>query len=259
MSIFILPSFPRSKSAFKPHERTKMEDMRLNSMRLSLSMLRQPCVILASALLFSAPAFGQFSAPPNTGTAFKDTSMIKPPAGARVAIYEFEDLECPACAHAFPIVHAAIEHYKIPLVRHDFPLTMHVWSRDAAITARYIQDKIDPKAAEEFRRSVFASQTAIASKDDLQRYTQKYFQSHGWAMPFVIDPTGQFAKEVKADYDLGMKIGLNETPTIFVVTQKNWVQIKDINLLYQTIDTALAQAPAPAVNSNLKHASGPQK
>jgi protein-disulfide isomerase len=236
--------------------------MRLNSMHLSISLLRQPCVILASVLLLSAPAFGQFSAPPNAGNSFKDTSMIKPPAGARVAIYEFEDLECPACARAFPIVHAAVEHYKIPLVRHDFPLSMHVWSRDAAITARYIQDKIDPKAAEDFRRAVFAAQTSIASKDDLQRFTQKYFQSHGWAMPFVIDPTGQFAKEVQVDYDLGVKIGLTQTPTIFVVTQKNWIQIIDINLLYQTIDTALAQAPAAAAttpNSKLKHATGTQK
>ena len=46
---------------------------------------------------------------------YKDTSVLKPPAGARVAIYDFEDLECPACAHAFPIVHAAVERYHIPL------------------------------------------------------------------------------------------------------------------------------------------------
>jgi protein-disulfide isomerase len=230
-------------------------------MRLhSISLLSQPRLILAAALLLSLPAFGQFSAPPNSGNTFKDTSMLKPPAGAPVAIYEFEDLECPACARAFPIVHAAIDHYKIPLVRHDFPLAMHVWSRDAAIIARYIQDKIDPKTAEDYRRAVFAAQTSIASKDDLQRFTQKFFQSHGHPMPFVIDPTGQFAKEVQADYDLGVKIGLTQTPTIFVVTQKNWIQIIDVNLLYQTIDTALAQAPAATTpNSKLKHATGPQK
>ena len=224
-----------------------------------ISLLRQPRLFLAAALLLSAPAFGQFSAPPNSGTTFKDTSMLKPPAGAPVAIYEFEDLECPACAHAFPIVHAAVDHYKIPLVRHDFPLTSHIWSRDAAITARYIQDKIDPKAAEEYRRSVFASQSSIASKDDLRNFTQKYFKSHGQAMPFVVDPTGQFSKEVQADYDLGMKLGVSQTPTILVVTQKNWVQIMDVNLLYQTIDTALAQASTSTPNSKLKHATGPQK
>lgn len=225
-------------------------------------MLAHPRLLLAAALLLATPAFSQLSAPPNTANAFKDTSMVKPPAGARVAIYEFEDLECPACSHAFPIVHAAIEKYKIPLVRHDFPLRMHIWSRDAAITARYIQDKISPQAAEEYRRAVFASQTAISSKDDLQRFTQKYFQSHGRVMPFVIDPTGVFAAEVQADYTLGERIGLSQTPTIFVVTPKNWIQVTDINLLYQTIDTALAQNPASTAtvaNSKLKHAPTPQR
>ena len=41
------------------------------------------------------------------GDPFKDTSMLKPPPGVKVAIIEWEDLECPACAHAFPTVHAA--------------------------------------------------------------------------------------------------------------------------------------------------------
>src|SRR5215471_5065973 len=97
-------------------------------------------IVLAATLFAAAclPATAQFSAPPNTGTAFKDTSMLKPPAGAKIAIFKFEDLECPACAHAYPIVHAAAERYKIPIVRHDFPLRMHIWSRDAAITARYL-------------------------------------------------------------------------------------------------------------------------
>jgi protein-disulfide isomerase len=207
-------------------------------------------LVLAAALLAvlpaATPAHAQASAPPNTANNFRDTSMVKPPAGAKVAIYEFEDLECPACGHAFPIVHSAIEHYKIPLVRHDFPLKMHIWSFDAAVTARYLQDKVSPQAAEDFRRAVFASQASIASKDDLQHFTQKYFQSHGQAMPFVMDPAGLFTQEVKSDYTLGERIGLSQTPTIFVVTQKGWVQVTDVNYLYQTIDAAIAQAGAPA-------------
>lgn len=211
-------------------------------MRLTLMNRLGLCSLTFAAALACLPAAAQLSAPPNTANPFRDTSMVKPPTGAKVAIYEFEDLECPACAHAFPLVHSAIDRYKIPLVRHDFPLKMHIWSFDAAVTARYIQDKISPQAAEEFRRAVFASQTAIASKDDLQAFTQKYFQSHGRTMPFVMDPTGLFAQEVKSDYTLGERIGLTQTPTIFVVTQKNWIQVTDINYLYQTIDAALAQA-----------------
>jgi protein-disulfide isomerase len=211
------------------------------------------------ALPLCAPAFAQNSAPPNTGTAFKDTSMLKPPAGARVAIIEFEDLECPACAHAFPITRAAAEHYKIPMLHHDFPLKMHIWSLDAAVTARYMQDKISPQAAEDYRRAVFASQNAIASKEDLENFTRHYFQTHGREMPFVVDPTGQFLREVQADYQIGERIGLTQTPTIFVVTPKQWTQVTDVNQLYQTIDTALAETPAATVRSNLRHASKPQR
>ncbi len=174
---------------------------------------------------------------------YKDTSVLKVPAGSRVAIYDFEDLECPACSHAFPIVHAAIERYHIPLIRHDFPLQMHVWSREAAITARYLQDKVSPQVAEQFRGDVFKSQANISSKDDLQSYTRKWFESHKLQMPFVMDPSGRFAAEVQADQTLGDRIGLQHTPTIFVLYAKGWVEVQDVTQLYSVIDNALAASP----------------
>ena len=174
---------------------------------------------------------------------YKDTSLLKPPAGARVAIYDFEDLECPACSHAFPIVHAAVERFHIPLVRHDFPLQMHVWSRDAAITARYLQDKVSPQTAEQFRGDVFKSQANISSKDDLQSFTRKWFESHKLQVPFVMDPSGRFAAEVQADQTLGDRVGLQHTPTVFVVYAKGWVEVLDITQLYSVIDNALAASP----------------
>jgi protein-disulfide isomerase len=205
-------------------------------------------IVLAAALLLalpaSVPAFAQ------TRTTFRDTSMLRAPAGSRVAIYEFEDLECPACARAFPITRAAAEKYKIPMLHHDFPLKMHIWSHDAAVIARYMQDKISPQFAEDYRRAVFANQTAIATKDDLNAFTQKYFQSHGKAMPFVIDPNGLFAAEVDADYTLGERVGLTQTPTIFIVTQKGYTQVTDVTQLYAMLDTAIAEAgPATPAKS----------
>ncbi len=221
--------------------------MRLNLMnRLALAVA--PALFLALLV----PAHAQYSAPPNTGTTFKDTSMLKPPAGAKVALFTFEDLECPACARAFPMVQSAIEHYKIPLVRHDFPLKMHLWSFDAAVNARYLQDKVSPKVAEEYRGAVFASQTAIASKEDLNNFTQRWFQSHKLTMPFVMDPTGAFTKEVQADYALGERIGLTQTPTIWVVTPKSWIQVTDPTQIFQTIDTALAQTASSSTTANSK-------
>jgi protein-disulfide isomerase len=204
-------------------------------------------ILLAAALFFALPA-----SIPALAQGFKDTSMLRAPKGSQVAIYEFEDLECPACAHAFPIVHAAVDKYKIPLVRHDFPLRMHIWSMDAAITARYMQDKISPQFAEDYRRAVFASQMSIASKEDLNAFTQKYFQSHGKVMPFVIDPNGLFAAEVHADQTLGERVGLTKTPTIFIVTQKGYTEVNDVTQLYAMLDTAIAENPAPTAAAKPK-------
>ena len=193
-----------------------------------------------------APLMAQRAAPPGRGETFKDTSMLKPPAGAKIAIYELEDLECPACAHAFPIVHAAAAHYNIPIVRKDFPLQQHVWSFDAAVWARYLQDKVSPKTGDEYRGAVFAAQTGIASKDDMLNFTRRFFQTHGLQLPFVPDPTGQFKKEVEADRTLGERLGVQYTPAIIVCTQHEWVHVTDISLLYQTIDELEAKVAAEA-------------
>jgi protein-disulfide isomerase len=181
---------------------------------------------------------------PNGGYPFKDTSVLKPPAGAKVAIYEFEDLECPACRNAYPIVHAAAAQYKIPVVRRDYPWSFHIWSFDAAVTARYIQDKLSPQLADDFRRDVFASQTTIASKDDLASFTTKWFQAHGQTLPFVMDPGGTCKQEVEADRALGDRVGVHSTPCIFVVTQSKWVAVpySEIGQLNRTIEAVLAQA-----------------
>jgi hypothetical protein len=224
-------------------------------------------MILSTRLAPAALAFALFAVPvalhaqtvagPGGGH-FRDTTPLQQaetqlPAGHKVAIYDFEDLECPACARAFPVVHAAVDHYKIPLMRHDFPLQMHLWSHDAAITARYLQDKVSPEVAEEFRHDVFASQQQIASKDDLNNFTQRWFQAHGQQVPFVMDPHGLFAAEVQEDLNLGQRIGLTETPTIFVLSPKGWTQVTDVTQMYTTIDKALAESPQKTSTVPARH------
>ena len=76
--------------------------------------------VLVLVLVLSVSAGAQTAMPPSGATAFKDTSVFRPPSGAKVAIIEFEDLECPLCAHVSPMVRDAMSHYKIPRVRYDF-------------------------------------------------------------------------------------------------------------------------------------------
>lgn len=197
-------------------------------------------------LAATLPLAGQTVMPVGSpATPVRDSSALKPPAGAKVAIVEFEDLECPFCAYAAPMVKKAEAQYKIPVVHHDFLIQGHAWSRMAAIEARYLEQKVSPAMAEAFRRDVFANQREIANRDDLQNFTNHWFQAHGQAMPFVMDPEGRCAIAVAADCDLAVRMGLLHTPSIFVVTSKEWIEVTQPTELYAAIDKAEADLKSP--------------
>src|SRR5437899_6291745 len=59
---------------------------------------------------------------PSPATGNEKSNTLKPPAGSKVAIVVFEDLQCPDCARAAPLVKDVSKAEKIPVVRHDFPL-----------------------------------------------------------------------------------------------------------------------------------------
>src|SRR5580658_8671964 len=111
-----------------------------------------------------------------------DASALHPPAGARVAIVEFADLQCPACAAANPTLKAAVAQYKIPWVRHDFLIPYHNWSRNAAINARWFDLKAK-SLGDDYRDQLFASQASIYNPDSLNQFTLKFAQSHGVTLP----------------------------------------------------------------------------
>lgn len=206
--------------------------------------------VAALALCGATAAKAQFAGTPDPST-FRDTSMLKPPPGQKVAIIEFFDLECPACRNAYPILKQVSAQTHVPIVHYDFPLNIHVWSKDAAIFARYLQDKVNPQLAEQYRTDVFQQQPAIASKDDLQQYTRKWMAAHGQQMPFVVDPTGKFAAEVRADYALGERLNVTRTPTIVVATNNKWQivsgsegqgpGVNDVNRIYSIVEGAEKQ------------------
>ena len=200
-------------------------------------------LVAAAALLFHVPAArAQFNVPP-AGTQVHDPSALKPPAGAHVAIVEWEDMECPDCARANPLLREAAAKYNIPWVRHDFPLPFHAWSFNAAVNARWFDTK-SKKLGDDYRDAVFANQVSITTPDALAQFTQKFAQEHGVAFPFAVDPQGKLAAEVKADYALGQRVGIEHTPTIWVVTANSkgapFVEVVDRSKLYQLIDQALA-------------------
>lgn len=183
-----------------------------------------------------------------TADGFHDKSMLHPPSGSKVAIIVFEDLGCPGCAAAHPIELKAAAEYHVPVVRYDFPIASHIWTFDGAVCARYLQDKVDPNLAAQYRTDVFAAQRLIGNKDDLTQFTRRWMQQHGRAMPFVLDPTGSLTAEVKADYNLGLRLNITHTPTIVVVTRDKYQMVcgtealQDPTRLFPILKAAVDQA-----------------
>jgi protein-disulfide isomerase len=168
---------------------------------------------------------------------------LRPPKGAQVAIVVFEDLQCPQCRRVSPILEQASKTYKIPLVRHDFPLPMHNWSYEAAVMARYF-DETSKELGNEFRDYIFFNQLEI-NPQNLRGYAEKFANEHKVGLPFVIDPQGKFAAEVNADRDVGKAIKLEHTPTVYVVSSRHperpYVEMKDSSQLYALIDAMMKE------------------
>jgi protein-disulfide isomerase len=217
---------------------------RLNRTGLLLS-LASAALLLTSAVNGRA----QFGGGP-AKTQIHDSSALHPPAGARVAIVEFMDLECPRCAAENPTVEKAAANYKIPLIRHDFLIPGHAWSPIAATNARWFDAM---GKGDEYRDQVFANQTTFYNNPGLlNQFTVKFAASHHIAMPFAVDPQGKLQAAISADTDLGRRTGIEHTPTVFVVAASGtkgapYTEVLNIDQdLYRIIDQALADTPAAA-------------
>jgi Thioredoxin len=175
---------------------------------------------------------------------FHDTPALHPPAGSRVAIIEFSDMECPACAQANPLLAAAAAKYKIPWVHHDFLIPFHRWSFNAAVKARWFDTK-SKALGEQYRAAVFANQPNIFNMEMLSEFTENFARSHGVAMPNMIDPQGKLAADVQADNALGRLTGITQTPTVFIVTSNSkgapFIRVTDFQ---SQLDTVIGQALA---------------
>lgn len=164
--------------------------------------------------------------------------VLRPPKGAQVALVVFEDLQCPDCRRAVPLLEQASKTYNIPVVRHDFPLPMHNWSFEAAVMARYF-DTHSKVLGNAFRDYVFEHQLEIVPSN-LHSFAEKFAAERKLDLPFVVDPTGKLAALVLADKELGKSLNLEHTPTIYVVSNKRtgkpFVEVVDRSQLYALID-----------------------
>jgi protein-disulfide isomerase len=183
-----------------------------------------------------------------------DASLLRPPPGAKVAIVMFADLQCPDCSQAYLMVVEAANAHKIPAVLHDFPLPRHNWAFDAAMWARFF-DKVSGDLGNAFRKFIYAHQPQI-TRENLQLWVEKFGDENKTAVPLAMDADGKLRELVRADYSLGQRVGVQHTPTIWVVgnggvSQPFVEEVKDWEKLGQMIEDMLNKAePAVPAKSN---------
>ena len=165
-----------------------------------------------------------------------DGSQLKPPVGSKVAVVVFEDLECPSCAKAYPQIWQTANASHVPVVLHDFPLSKHPWSFQAAIYARFMDTK-SQKLGNDFRGYIYQNQPQI-TPGNLNQYVQKFADDNKVPVPFSVDPQGKLKEKIQADYTLGLKCELTGTPTIFVIGQgaaPSFIEVKNADELPSAI------------------------
>lgn len=149
-------------------------------------------------------------------------------AGAAVLVVEFSDLQCPHCKQAHPTLEQLSKDVpQAKLVFQHFPLPGHDWARKAAAYADCVGRK-DPAAFWKFVASVYEAQQQLTPATADARFTEFAAGAglDGKAVATCANDPATAAR-VQASVDLGKKLNVTGTPTVFV----NGRRISSINSL----------------------------
>ncbi len=180
-------------------------------------------------LVGSSMMGGTTAAEPVDLTEMEDQALIDLAQGqifgdpdAAITIMEFGDYQCPACGNFAMSVKpqlemAYIETGQAKLVFHDFPLTMHP---HAFLAARAAWCASDEDRYFDYHDALFSSQRDWSAKSDA---TASFF---ALADDLGLDAgdfksclqSEKYADVVSANQQLGFRLGVGGTPTLFVKT-----------------------------------------
>jgi len=152
-----------------------------------------------------------------------DPAIGAPLDRAQLVIVEYSDFQCPFCRAAFPIIREAVTTYGdrgFRFVYRDFPVDeIHADARLAAEAAQcaHAQGKFWAYHDKLFQSAGAATSAGASGLDSasLLRYAEQVGIDRA---PFAAClQSKQFASEVAADHDAGVKLGVRGTPTWFLL------------------------------------------
>ena len=133
-------------------------------------------------------------------------------AAAPVTIVEFSDYQCPFCARVNPTLAKVRETYgdRVRIVFKDYPLSNHPQAPKAAEAARCAGEQ---SKYWEMHDAMFANQRAL--EVPALKQTARAIGLNGTSFDQCLD-SGKWAATVRSGSQLGDKMGVNSTPTLYV-------------------------------------------
>ncbi|HKH84320.1 MAG TPA: thioredoxin domain-containing protein [Gemmatimonadales bacterium] len=145
---------------------------------------------------------------------------VKGSPSAPVEITEFADYQCPFCQTFATLQMPTIEERLIDTGRlrwryRDFPLQQHPFSRLAAHSAACASEQ--GKYWEQHQR-IYGGQPEWATVGDAAPIFRKYAQTVGLDLGKydTCMQTSKYAGRIQADFNSGVALGVNSTPTLLV-------------------------------------------
>jgi len=166
-------------------------------------------------------------------------------ANAPVEIVEFSDFECPHCKKAQPKLEQLLnESPNAKLVFENFPLSqIHKWADLAAGYADCISRK-NPEQFWKFSRAVFDQQEQITDDTAATKLSAIATDAGADAAATAACAANAETKaRVNQQYELGVSVGVNATPTLFLNGRKiENVNDTPIEILKQMINFEAGEA-----------------
>lgn len=142
-----------------------------------------------------------------------ERDRVQGPENASVTLVEYGDYECPHCGQAYLLVKQIQKQLgdRLRFVYRHFPLTtLHAYAQHAAETA----EAADAQGRFwEIHDYQFEHQQELAKDSVLQYVTQLGLDTERFEREVA---EHVYAKQVREDFQSGVKSGVNGTPTFFI-------------------------------------------
>lgn len=150
--------------------------------------------------------------PPRYNVPLVASDPVRGNPSAPVTIVEFSDYQCPFCARVNPTLDLVRNSFgdKVRIVFKDYPLPNHAEAPKAAEAARCAGDQ---NKYWEMHDAMFANQRALGVPSLKQQ--ARAMGLDGAAFDACLD-SGKHAAAVQAGAELGSRMGVNSTPTLYI-------------------------------------------